>query len=149
MLKSEDKICRRCKRIFKYYGVGHFYCESCAEVDKQTFEKVKQYLYENGPRNMDEISLGTGVPIQQIEGYLRQGRLEIPEHSEIFIKCEMCGVQMRSGRFCLTCANKLKGNWTGKYMYAEDEIGELRSTAQIKMKTSRNKSKDTDKRGRK
>lgn len=140
MLKSEDKICRRCKRMFKYYGVGHFYCPSCAEVDRQIFEKVKTYLYEEGPRTMDEIAVATGVSIQQIELYLRQGRLEIPENSPIFIKCENCGVEMRSGRFCLTCANKLKGDWHGKYQYVEDEIGELRATAQIKMKTPKSKS---------
>ena len=39
---------------------------------------------------------------------LRESRLEIAEGSKIFMHCERCGKEIRSGRFCEECAVKVR-----------------------------------------
>ena len=40
-------------------------------------------------------------------GEVYQGRIEIPDGSGSYIKCQMCGAEIRYGRFCPECSAKL------------------------------------------
>ncbi len=104
---SEIRTCVRCGKIFQYYGIGRCYCPSCKKQDDEAFKKVKAYIYENGTATVMEVSEKTGVPVRFIRLYLKDNRIEIPEDSPIFIQCERCGVNIRSGRLCPDCANAL------------------------------------------
>lgn len=119
------KVCVRCKRMFSYLGFGHYYCPSCKKLDDDDFLRVKNYIYENGVASATEVSDMTGVSLKAIEQYLREGRLEIPEDSPIFIKCEQCSVDIRSGRLCLECARKLSTAMREKMDFDDEQIGEI------------------------
>lgn len=106
-LKHEEKCCRRCGRIYNYYGVGNMLCPICAEYDNAQFDKVRTYLYDNGPSSMEELAEATGVSERKIFAYLREGRLEIPPNSSLTLKCEICGADIRTGKICILCANSL------------------------------------------
>ena len=101
------EVCKNCRRLFKYYGFGSKYCPECAEIDRKQRDKVREYIRKNGPDNKYEISLATGIPETEIDQYLRDGMLEIPEDSAVFIKCESCGCDIRSGRWCSECAARM------------------------------------------
>ena len=73
------------------------------------FQKVKDYIVEHGTATAEEISKEVGVSEGTILQYLRDGRIEIPENSPIFIKCEKCHCDIRYGRYCQECASKMKG----------------------------------------
>ena len=111
------EVCRKCKKLFNYSGFGLKYCPGCMKEDEKNREKVKEYLRENGAANMYQISEATGVSEHAIKIYLREGMLEIPEGSPIYIKCEKCGCDIRSGRWCPECAanrsKELKGCFVG------------------------------------
>ncbi len=126
----ETKACERCGALFKYVGFGDEVCPLCAVTVKQEFESVKRYLAENGAKNLYEISLATGVPEKEISRYLRQGRLEIPSGSVFFIKCEMCGCEIRSGRFCVRCGMRLR---TEGKLTTFAEIGDDAPKNRVKM----------------
>ena len=64
---------------------------------------------------MYEIADATGVSENIIRQYLRDGMLEIPEGSPIYIKCEKCGCDIRSGRWCPSCAAKLSSDMKGMF----------------------------------
>ena len=119
---GDTQVCARCRRMFTYSGFGHRYCEVCKEYDAADFEKVRSYIYEHGRATMIELSEATKVEINVIEQYLREGRLEIPEDSNIFIHCELCNAEIRSGRYCRDCAIQLSKNFVG--ILDEYEIGE-------------------------
>ena len=34
---------------------------------------------------------------------LKEGKLEISQNSAIFLKCEICGALIRSGKYCTKC----------------------------------------------
>ncbi len=109
--------CIGCKRLFQYPGFGAKFCPSCKQRDLDNQHLVKQYIREHGMANMYEIAENTGVSENLVRQYLRDGMLEIPEGSPIYIKCESCGCDIRYGRWCPSCAarmsNDLKGCMVG------------------------------------
>lgn len=131
---GETKVCVRCKRMFTYLGFGHFYCPACKKIDEADFTKVKTYIYENGTAPAYEVSENTGVSMERITQYLREGRLEIPEKSPIFIKCEMCASDIRSGRLCPDCAGKLTKSMKESMNFDDEQIGQVPKKMEGKMR---------------
>lgn len=109
-MSNSVKACEGCRRLFMYPGFGSKFCSACRERDEENQHRVKDYLREHGAANMYQISEATGVSEGTIRQYLRDSMLEIPEGSPIYIKCEICGCDIRSGRWCPTCASKLSSN---------------------------------------
>ncbi len=106
-MDSRTQLCKRCNRFFVYMGYGHMYCSECKKLDEADFNKVRDYIYAHGTATVMETEAATEVKRKYIEQYLREGRLIIPESSPIFIKCESCGCDIRSGRYCGACASRL------------------------------------------
>lgn len=115
--------CENCGGLLKDAGLGIYICSQCGHEMLSEFGKVKKYIEENGPSNAYKISQGIGVSVSKIDKYLRQGRIEIPEGSESYISCEMCGTDIRYGKYCPTCATKLKKQLMTAFM--PSEIGEV------------------------
>jgi predicted amidophosphoribosyltransferase len=131
---GETKVCVRCKRMFTYLGYGHYYCPACKKIDEVDFTKVKEYIYENGTASAMAVSEHTGVSLERITQYLKEGRLEIPELSPIFIKCEMCATDIRSGRLCPSCAGKLTKPLKESMNFDEEQIGQVPRKMEGKMR---------------
>lgn len=102
----EVRNCARCGRLFQYVA-GPPICHICKKKEEEDFELVKNYIYENKNANMVEVSNNTGVSTRLIERFIREGRLMLSEDSPIFLKCEKCGTQIRTGRLCQECSRSL------------------------------------------
>ena len=89
--------CSKCGRVFSYNGVP--ICSRCSNNDEEDFKKVKEFLYENPGATVRDVSEETGVSDKQIFKYLREGRIEIRDDSNLFLDCERCGKPIRSGPF--------------------------------------------------
>ena len=124
-LKWEVKpsICTRCGGSLLYRSHGEYECKECGHIERDDFGKVYNYISENGATPAILISESTGVPIDKINDFLKQGRVEIPEGSDVYIKCEKCGTDIRFGRFCPACAMKLTKQLQGAF-----EAGEVPKT---------------------
>lgn len=57
-----------------------------------------------------------------MEDFLKQGRVEIPDGSDVYIKCQRCGTDIRYGRYCPECMMKIAKN-IGQAMWSPD-LGE-------------------------
>lgn len=119
-MSATVEACESCGRLFHYPGFGAKYCPQCRELDNKNREKVKTYIRENGAANMYEISDATGVSVSTIQQYLRDCTLEIPEGSPIYIKCESCGCDIRSGRWCPACAARMSSELKGMFVGVGD-----------------------------
>lgn len=117
--------CQRCGRLFGYSGFGHIYCGACKHADQRDFNMVKEYIIENPGATMLEVEEQTGVLMKFITIYLREGRLEIPQNSPIFIKCEICGKDIRYGRVCPDCADHLTREEKNNMEFDEYQIGDV------------------------
>lgn len=113
-------LCKACGGKMGYVNHGKYQCETCGAVEMDDFGKVRQYIEEHGPSPAFAISEETGVPVSIINSLLRAGRVEIPEGSEIYIKCERCGRDIRYGRFCPECALNMTKQIQGGF-----EVGEV------------------------
>lgn len=109
IIANKPVVCEKCKGKMYYVHSGLYRCEKCGHEILDDFGKVKQFLELNGPTPVLAISHATGVDMEIIEMFLRQGRVEIPEGSKYYISCEKCGCSIRYGRFCTECVRELAG----------------------------------------
>jgi len=105
-MKLDIRNCTRCGKIYQYDGFK--ICPSCRKEDEEDFIKVKDYLYQHPGANLQEVHEGTGVDVKKIIEFLREGRLEIADESNIILQCERCGRSIKTGRYCSKCAEELK-----------------------------------------
>jgi sarcosine oxidase delta subunit len=66
--------CPICGKLFNKQG---FYevCEGCFAQNEIDFDKVRDYLYRYSNKNIMEVAAETGVSIEKIREFIRQGRL--------------------------------------------------------------------------
>lgn len=123
--------CPKCGGPYTSTNLGMCVCQNCGFEEPNDFGKVREYIAENGTMPAMEISRATGVPIRKITEYLRLGKLEIPEESDVFIHCQKCEVELRYGRYCPKCAAELRQDLERAFNL--DEIGAVPKSPQVKM----------------
>lgn len=66
--------CPICGKLFDHRD---FYevCPGCFAQTQADFDKLRDYLYCHSNKSMQEVSSATGVSIEKIRIFLRQGRL--------------------------------------------------------------------------
>lgn len=114
--------CPDCNVHMKYIYGEMFECPVCHKQEPTDFGKVRTYLEQAGPQPAIVISNATGVDVHVIDNFLRQGRIEIPDGSSVYIKCQSCGADIRYGRYCPECMVKMTKE-LGKAMLMS-EVGE-------------------------
>ncbi len=96
-------ICRECGGILVYGGIGEYRCEECGRIEYDDYGKVRNYLEDHKGANVSEISLETGVSHKSIREMIKENRFEIIENRGGYLRCERCGVDIKSGRMCPKC----------------------------------------------
>ena len=94
--------CRKCGKLFNYVA-GQQICPACREALEETFQKVKEYINENGHASVREVAKECEVDENQIRQWVREERLVFSEPSAAGIVCESCGTPIATGRFCDKC----------------------------------------------
>ncbi len=99
--------CPRCGSIFLYCGLR--LCENCRKIEEEEFEKVKAYLQKNPGTTVEKVAEDTGVSLQQIMSFIRNGRLseETKNFSGDVLFCERCQKPISEGKMCLECQREL------------------------------------------
>lgn len=96
-------ICGSCQGMMIFKGVGEYECEKCHDFDYDDYGKARNYIETHPGANTSQIAENTGVSQKSIRHMLKEGRLEIASDSKTFMKCEICGINVRSGRLCDKC----------------------------------------------
>lgn len=97
------RLCVKCRGVMVYKGVGEYRCEDCDHLDYDDYGKVRLFIEQHRGATTVEIEAYTGVSQRIIRKLLRDGRLEIAENSKMFLRCERCGKNIRSGQYCPEC----------------------------------------------
>lgn len=100
--------CPECGGDMIFKGCGEYRCETCRYIAYDDYGKVRNYVEKHRGVTAAQVSEATGVKQKTIRTMLKESRLEIAEGSNSFMKCEMCGVNIRSGRVCPQCEVKYK-----------------------------------------
>lgn len=113
--------CRSCGKLFNYIS-GAPICSACAKVIEDKFASVKEYLYNHPGAGIQQISEEFEVSVSQIQKWIREERLSFAEDSLVGIECESCGANIKTGRFCKPCKDKLANNLSNIYKEPERQL---------------------------
>lgn len=107
LIRSKSKIgpCEICGERMLFVGGGKYQCKN-KHIAYDEFGVVKNYLEEHGATPSVVIEQATGISRQQIQSFLENGRIEIPEGSQYYLKCKLCNAPLRFGQICTCCASK-------------------------------------------
>lgn len=112
-IEHRPLFCEKCDGKMRYDGDGEYICQKCGEKQLDDFGKIKKYLEVHPGRNVVEVARDTGVEVEIVGMFLKDGRISIPDGSSLYICCERCGCALRHGRYCQDCvweiAHQIKG----------------------------------------
>jgi hypothetical protein len=94
--------CPRCGRLSSVLVRGQ--CGHCLREEHEQLRTVQGLLAERGPLSAEEISRETGVPVERVLRWLREGRLVT---SGDVVRCRRCGRPVRLGVLCSVCRVEL------------------------------------------
>ncbi len=95
--------CSKCGGIMVFKGVGEYECEDCRNRELDDYGKVRAYIEKHRGATAVEVERDTGVSQKTIRRLLREERIEVTPDSKAFLRCEVCGEAIRSGRYCAKC----------------------------------------------
>ena len=95
--------CEKCGGVMIFKGVGEYKCEDCGNLEYDDYGKARNYIEKHPGATSAEVSTATNVSQKSIRAMLREERLEIAPNSNTFLRCEICGADIRYGRFCKKC----------------------------------------------
>ncbi len=126
-LYERPVFCKVCDKSMTYMYGDIYKCMSCGYEELSDFGKVKMFLEKNGSQTAIAISQATGVSVDYVNELLKEGRIEIPDGSNMYIKCQNCGTDIRYGRYCPDCMVKMTNNISTALWNAE--VGEKPKSA--------------------
>lgn len=128
--------CPDCGEMMVYKGLGEFVCEQCNRKEYDDYGKVRNYIDEHKGANASEVEAATGVSQRAIRKLLKEERIAVANDSKAFLKCELCGADILTGRYCAKCAKQVRmmaekpvrhnTNISGFGMKAGDDDGAIR-----------------------
>lgn len=103
-------VCKECGGVLVYKGLGEYRCEECGASEYDDYGKVRGYLEKHKGANVADISTETGVSRKSIRQMVKENRFEVIESRAGYLRCEVCGVEIKSGHFCPKCEDALHKN---------------------------------------
>ena len=100
---NRPTYCSECGGVMVFKGLGEYQCEKCGFLEYDDYGKARNYVAKHMGANAAEVAKATGVPQTSIRDMLKEGKLEIAKDSVIFLKCEICGAKISSGKYCPKC----------------------------------------------
>jgi uncharacterized protein len=122
----ELKVCKNCRRLFKYI-YGPELCPDCIKLlpktesdrfssekkaslksivreDEEKYIQVKDYIMTHPKATVVQISEANDIPPTKLLEWIREDRLEFSEDSkDAWFQCARCGTKIKSGRLCNRC----------------------------------------------
>jgi hypothetical protein len=125
---GEVRNCKRCGKVFLYAGVP--ICPECLAKEDEQFRKVNRYIDSHQGAGVEETSDETGVPVDIVVEFLRQGLLVTGSGANAQLTCMVCKKPITRGRLCPKCeaalgagTGKLARSLEGARMYTMESIG--------------------------
>ncbi len=121
--------CRKCSKIFDNKGVlGLNRCPECLAKGNEVIgvnkaQYVRNLVKDNPNISAGEVSSLTGLSTSEIIDYIKIEVLELSKDSQAYLKCEECGEEIKTGRYCRTCKSKyqniVKMSAADRYRYGK------------------------------
>lgn len=85
-------------------------CQDCHKEIEEMFQKVYTYIRqrENRMATMSQVVEATGVSVEDITRFIKEGRLHLRHLPNMEYPCESCGRGIREGRLCRECQKEIE-----------------------------------------
>lgn len=121
----EVKVCKNCRRLFRYI-YGPELCPDCAKLtadassethnaekklmkpllleEEKKLDQVKEYILTHPKATVVQIAEANEVTANRLLDWVREERLEFSDDSEsAWFECAKCGTKIKSGIYCFQC----------------------------------------------
>ncbi len=98
--------CRKCQKMFENFGVlGLNKCPDCISPYEgpNKAQAVRDLVKENPGISASYVSSIMGLPTVEIIKYIRAEVLEFSDNSSAYLRCEDCGTEIKTGKYCDSC----------------------------------------------
>lgn len=105
---SDSKLitCRVCGVIM--VRLARDVCQKCFRDEEDLFQKVKNFLRINPGASVDQVAQFAGCPEEQVQIFIRSGRLERVGVRKVAHVCQLCQAVIYEGVMCTECNRSLK-----------------------------------------
>jgi uncharacterized protein len=97
--------CPKCGEVFARDKFN--ICNDCRQKENEKIDLIRRYINHNPDATVDELERISGIPHESMLALVREGKLTGIDQLQIVLRCEECGVEINSGRFCKRCSEKL------------------------------------------
>lgn len=98
--------CKRCGKLFQ--KMSSPLCLECREHEDDVLRRAKDLLYREPNLGIIELAEKLGEPLEQVEKFMRDGRLMLKRGSSVELRCELCGKPVAEGKRCPACALRIR-----------------------------------------
>lgn len=104
------KNCSECGNVFSP-TITDEVCIECHKIREGEFDVVYKFLRQNPGSHIQEVSSSTGISVQKITQFIKNGRISLSTISGVEEKflCKGCGVEIKhSAKLCEKCAEDFR-----------------------------------------
>jgi hypothetical protein len=97
--------CPRCNKIFRKTDRNQ--CPDCIRQYGAALIRCVDYLRRNYKATEEQIKQDTGVPVDFVQTWIKEGRLIISDYPNLNYPCNSCGKAIRQHKMCAECSTRL------------------------------------------
>ncbi|MGE5708404.1 MAG: hypothetical protein ACM3YO_08725 [Bacteroidota bacterium] len=95
--------CPLCGKVFRRTS-NLISCPACQVKEKETFERLRDYFWENRTATLQDVLSATGISEKLVRSFLKGERLK----QNSLAQCLECGRHIEGGTLCAACQEKAK-----------------------------------------
>lgn len=120
---AELENCKECGKL--YVRVSSPYCPNCLKKQDEMFENVYRFIrkQENRMSTVPQVHEATGVAIDWIYQWIREGRLQTALFQNLGYPCKSCGRTIQTGSLCDHCLKDLERDMERAHIEVEQAPG--------------------------
>lgn len=126
-MNEEFANCPICGNPFKKTDIRTV-CDHCLEKDKKDLDIVLEFFRKkvNRTATITEVEDATGISIDTIQRYIREGKIRVKPFPNLWYPCQRCGAKIHDGYFCDICLKEMgeELNHSKMTMIAEERLRE-------------------------
>jgi hypothetical protein len=97
--------CPRCGKVFQKNLRNQ--CTDCSSQLDSMLNNSLEFLRRNHRSTREEVSRATGVTIEQLDAWMKEGKLLLADYPNMHYACASCTKPIRKHKLCTDCTCRL------------------------------------------
>ncbi|UJF31200.1 flagellar protein [Paenibacillus hexagrammi] len=97
--------CPRCGKVYQKNLRNQ--CQDCSREMDMALSSSLQFLQKNYKATSEQVSIETGVQLQQVHTWMKEGKLLLSDYPNLSYPCELCTQPIRKHKMCVDCLTLL------------------------------------------